>query len=147
MDQIRPWLWVGNQHDTQDLTTLQTHHISAMLQLHRHIKQPNIQELFIPIEEGYPIPPYYIKQAMAFVIKAKAAGHVILVACGAGISRSVIFATAALKIAENLTLPQAFSEVLKRHAKAMPDEVHWQSMNDYFGENTDYWEMWRTITL
>lgn len=147
MHRIRPWLYVGSQRETENPEQLQAHEIGAMLQLHRHIPQEGITEKYLPVEEGYPLPKHSIEQGIQFILDEKAAGRAVLVACGAGVSRSVMFATAALKVAENLTLPEAFSEVLKLHDKAMPDELHWKSMNEYFGEDTDYWEMWRTIAL
>lgn len=147
MNQIRPWLFVGNFRETESLDLLTEHSIGAMLQLHRHVKHNSIAEKYIPVEEGFPLPKHAIEQGLQFVFEQQATGKNVLIACGAGVSRSVIFAVAVLKVFEKLTLPDAFSEVLKHHEKAMPDELHWQSMNEYFGEDTDYWEMWRTIAL
>ena len=44
MNQIRPWLFVGNFRETESLDLLTEHGIGAMLQLHRHVKHNSIAE-------------------------------------------------------------------------------------------------------
>ena len=145
MHRIRPWLATGKYKETQDRDALQRDGITAMLQLHRPVEQPGIPTLFIEITEGYNLPPYALEKALAFVDKHRD-GHV-LIACGVGISRSSSFAVAALKHVEGLSLVDAFSAVRKANPQAMPDERHWQDLCDYFGEQIDFWEMWKKIEL
>lgn len=147
MHKIRDWLFVASFRETQDLAQLENHAIGAVLQLHQSVDYDDITTLFVPVQEGYPLVKHDMVNGLNFIRDQHAQGKKVVVACGAGISRSVIFATGALKMAESLTMSKAFSEVRKKHERAMPDELHWQSMCTYFGENTDFWEMWRTIEL
>jgi protein-tyrosine phosphatase len=55
-----------------------------------------------------------------YVLAQRAAGKAVLVACGAGISRSTSFAIAALKEAEGLTLLGAAREVRRLHPAGLP---------------------------
>lgn len=147
MHKIRDWLYVASFRETQDLAQLKNHDIGAVLHLHQPIEYDDITTQFVPVQEGYPLAKQDMVNGLNFIRDQHAQGKKVVVACGAGISRSVIFATGALKMAESLTMSKAFSEVRKKHERAMPDELHWQSMCGYFGENTDFWEMWRTIEL
>ena len=53
---IRSWLYVGKFRETQDDDLLKRRGISAILQLADSIKQPNILSLYVPIEDGEPLP-------------------------------------------------------------------------------------------
>jgi len=147
MHKIRDWLYVASFREAQDIALLKNNEIDAVLHLHQSIEYDTIPTLFVPVQEGFPLGKHDIITGLNFIAEQHAQGKKVVVACGAGISRSVIFATGALKMAESLTMSKAFSEVRKKHERAMPDELHWQSMCTYFGENTDFWEMWRTIEL
>ena len=147
MHKIRDWLYVSNYRETQDIAQLKNQAIGAVLQLHQPYEYKTIETLYVPVQEGFPLAKNDMVRGLNFVTDQHAQGKHVVVACGAGISRSVIFATGALKVAESLTLSKAFSEIRKKHERAMPDELHWQSMCAYFNEEMDFWEMWRTIEL
>ncbi|MFW5748316.1 MAG: dual specificity protein phosphatase family protein [Chloroflexota bacterium] len=147
MYRISPWLYTGSYDESADPGLLREESIDAVLQVYRPVNHDGIQTHYIASEEGYPLPAPMLVEALAFIDAQHAQGHRVLIACGAGISRSVTFAVAALAHTEGLSLVDAFTRVLKVHPRAMPDEIHWQSLNTYFGESTDYWEMWRTIAL
>jgi len=53
---IRSWLYVGKFREIQDDDLLKRRGISAILQLADSIKQPNILSLYVPIEDGEPLP-------------------------------------------------------------------------------------------
>jgi len=142
MHKIRPWLYTGNIHATEDQELLKQHTITAMLQLHRPVEQPGIVSLYLPIDDGYAIPQHLLVKGIAFIKEQHAAGKIILVACGAGISRSSAFATAGLATIEDLPLRDAFWAVREANPKAMPDEVQWQALAAHFDDDTDFWDLW-----
>lgn len=147
MHKIRAWLYVAGFREIQNSSLIDDNQIGAMLLLHQPVEHDSIATLYVPVQEGLPLSKQDIVRGLDFIITQHAQGQNVVVACGAGISRSVIFAVGALRQIEALTLPQAFAEIRKKHERAMPDELHWQSMCDYFGEKVDFWEMWRTIEL
>jgi protein-tyrosine phosphatase len=96
MNEIRPWLYIGKYRDTLDPYTLELHRIEAMLQLAEAVKQLGINSLYLPVEDGAPLPFHLLRQGVDFVSSERRQEHVVLIACGAGQSRSVAFAIAAL---------------------------------------------------
>src|SRR5437868_6406606 len=104
MHKICPWLYIGKYRETIDINILIAYRINAMLQLADKVEQIGIASLYIPVEDGEPLPADKLRQGVDFVRAQKAAGKTVLVACGAGISRSVTYSIAALKEEENLSL-------------------------------------------
>lgn len=98
---IRPWLYIGKFRETQDEKLLHHIGIGALLQLADSMNLPNIPSLYIPIEDGEPLPFDRLKKGVEFVRLEKAQDRNVLIACGAGISRSVSVAVAVLKEEEN----------------------------------------------
>ena len=135
---IRPWLYVGKFSETQDDVLLRRREIGAMLQLADSVKQPGIPSLYVPVEDGEPLPSDVLRMGVEFVRLEKALGRNVLIACGAGISRSATFTIAALKEEEGLGLLEAFREVRARHPGAMPHPVLWKSLCEYYGEDVPY---------
>jgi protein-tyrosine phosphatase len=144
MHKIRPWLYIGKYRETANIDTLIAYRISAMLQLADKVEQIGIPSLYIPVEDGEPLPADQLRQGVDFVRAQKAVGKTVLVACGAGISRSVTFSIAALK-EENLGLPQAYQQILELHPEALPHPALWESLRTYYDESTTYAELWDAI--
>lgn len=138
MNQIRSWLYIGKYRDTCDLAYLRSRNIGAMLQLAELVEQPNITALYLPVEDGEPIPTHLLAQGIEFIRSQKALGKIVLVACGAGISRSSSFALAALKEEENLGLMEALREVAIKHRDTQPHPELWNSLCGYYNEAIDY---------
>ncbi|MEQ8974967.1 MAG: dual specificity protein phosphatase [Coleofasciculus sp. C1-SOL-03] len=84
------------------------------------LKQPNIVSHYIPVEDGQPLPFEQLKSGIEFVRQEKAKSKTVLIVCGAGISRSSLFAVATLKEEENLSLLDAFRQVQIKHPQANP---------------------------
>jgi dual specificity protein phosphatase-like protein len=145
MHKIRPWLYVGKYRETIDINILITYRISAMLQLADKVEQIGIASLYVPVEDGEPLPTEKLRQGVDFVRAQKAAGKTVLVACGAGISRSVTYTIAALKEEENLSLPDAYKQILDHHPDALPHPALWESLRTYYNEPTTYAELWGAI--
>jgi len=145
MHQVRPWLFIGKYSETLNHDLLDRHRIRAILELAAPVEYDEITTLYLPVDDGAALRPNVLPNGVAFVRSEYAQGNRVLIACGAGISRSVAFAIAALKEEENLNLVDAFHEIAKVHPEGMPHPELWQSLCDYYGENMSFLEMWRQI--
>lgn len=143
MDQIRPWLFIGNYRDTNNLSYLTFKSIEAMLQLAEKVEQPGISSLYLPVEDLAPISSEHIRQGVDFIREHKAKGKRVLVACGAGMNRSSAFSAAVLKEEENLSLFDAFAQVKHCHPESMPHQPVWESLCQYYGEDVPYLDIMR----
>jgi len=135
---IRPWLYVGQFIETHDDDLLLRRGIGAMLQLADSLKHAGIPSLYLPVEDGVPLPADVLRMGVEFVRLEKALGRKVLIACAAGISRSSAFAIAALKEEERLPLLDAFRQVRTMHPDALPHPAIWQSLCDYYAEEAPY---------
>ena len=138
MDEIRPWLYIGNYRDTKNQSYLALKSIQAMLQLAEKVEQPGITSLYLPVEDFAPLQVNLFEKGVAFIRAQKTAGYRVLVACGAGINRSSAFCAAALKEEEGLSLFDAFKEVKRKHPESIPHRPVWESLCDYYEEPTPY---------
>ncbi|MBZ0275645.1 MAG: dual specificity protein phosphatase family protein [Anaerolineae bacterium] len=145
MFQIREWLFIGKYRESQDKALLDSRGITALLHLAAQVSQPGVISLYLPVEDGVPTQPKYFQQGVGFVREQKAAGKKVLIACGAGISRSVVFTMAALHEEEGLGLLDAYRDILTQHHEAMPHYQLWDSLCEYYGDSTGYMDMWRQI--
>jgi len=134
MDAIRPWLYVGKYRETLNADLLAEKKIGAMLQLAQAVTHPHVTSIYLPVEDGVPLPDHLLRQGVDFVLSAQQRGQTVLIACGAGISRSVTFAVAALKEAEGLSLLQAVQTVKKHHPESLPHPALWESLCAYYGK-------------
>ena len=121
--------------------------VTAMLQLYKPVEQAGITSLHLSIEDGHHIADQAFDDATAFVRAQHSAGACLLIACGAGISRSSTFAVLALNVIEGLTLEQAFWQVRKANPRAMPDQIHWEALAKYRDDDQSFWELWRRAEL
>jgi len=132
MDQVRSWLYISGIRDTRNLDLLQAAGIGAMLQLADEVKQPGITTLFLPVDDGASLRLDLLKRGVEFVRAQKAAGQTMLVACGAGVSRSSTFVVASLREEEGLSLAEALKQLYLNHRDAFPDAVLWRSLCQYY---------------
>lgn len=109
------------------------------------MEQPNIQSLYIPVEDGEPLPFDRLRRGVEFVRLEKARDQNVLVPCGAGISRSASFAIAILKEEEQLSLLDAFRQVLVRHPQARPHLALWNSLCEYYDEDVPYKDIFKLM--
>lgn len=145
MYQIRDWLFISGSIAAADKSILKEHNIKALLSLHTKITPQGVETLFLPVQEGIPLPATTVKQGVAFVQAHHAKKQPVVIACGMGVSRSVTFTTAALHVIEEIPLHEAFLSILAKHSKALPDHVHWDSLLELYGPDWDYWTLWRQV--
>jgi len=141
MDAVRSWLIIGGYRDTKNPDLIKAYGIKAILQLAAPVEHPNVDLLYLPVNDGHPLPFDAIREGVAFVRAHKAQGHTVLVACGAGVSRSAAFTTAALKEEEGLSLLDAYREVKARHSSALPHPEIWESLMAYYDEGPPFLEL------
>lgn len=132
MKHIRDWLVIGKFRETRSLDLLQAHNITAMLQLAGESVQPGIVSKFVFVEDAEPLPHDKVMVGIHFIREQHAHKRRILVACGAGISRSAAFCVAALKEIEGLDLDDAYIEVHRAHPDAQPHPKLWISLCEYY---------------
>lgn len=135
MVQIRPWLYIGTYWDTLDRQMLISNGINTMFQLGRPVEQKDIISLYLTVDDGVPIPDNLLQQGVHFIRREKHMGNTVLIACEAGISRSVSFAISVLKEEEELNLLDAFHDIRQRHPSAMPHPALWKSLCTYYDEH------------
>jgi protein-tyrosine phosphatase len=141
VNKIRPWLYIGKYRDTLNQHLLSAYNIGAMLQLADLVEQPGITSLYLPVDDGVPLPDDLLRQGVDFVLGEKSRGRIVLIACGAGISRSAAFAVAVLKEVEGLGLLDAFRVVKGRHPLAMPHPAIWESLCAYYQEDVSFYDL------
>lgn len=142
MFKIRDWLYVGKYRETVNLSYLQSFGIGAMLHLAAPVQHPGIELLYLAVDDAVPLAPATLKEGVGFIREQKALGKVVLVACGAGVSRSSTFALAALKEEEDLDLASAYKELLLRHPDALPHVSLWESLCAYYSETVNHQQVW-----
>lgn len=138
---VRPWLYIGKHRDAENLPQLQAYQIRAMLQLEEPVEQPGIHTLYLPVQDGVPVPESDYRRGIRFILLEHQLGRNVLIACAAGISRSITFAIAALKETEGSSLLSAYEEIVQAHSMALPHPALWQSLCAYYQESTPYVEV------
>jgi protein-tyrosine phosphatase len=142
MFQIRDWLFIGKYADTTDLDWLQSHHIGAMLLLAERVEHPDIISYYLPVNDGEKLPRFAMESGLRFICDSRDAGLTMLVACGAGISRSATFCIAALMEIEGLTLAAAYQAVLDANPRALPHPALLGSLLEHFRLEVDVVGVW-----
>ncbi|MBL9171060.1 MAG: dual specificity protein phosphatase family protein [Verrucomicrobiales bacterium] len=140
---IRPWLHVGGYRDTLNYGLLSHFKVGAMLQLAESVPQVGITTRYLPFDDGMPIPPEVLPRALAFIREARNSHANLLIACGAGISRSVTIAIATLRETEGLGLVEAYRDIRSHHPEALPHPALWDSLGAHYGERISYRELLR----
>ena len=141
MNKIRSWLYIGKYKETRNFYQLSKFKITSMLLLAELVEHPGITSRYLAVDDGVPLPTNLLREGVQFVIDEKKRVHTILVACGAGISRSATFATAVLKEVEQISLSEAFQIVKQNHPEAMPHPALWKSLCTFYNEAVS----WRSI--
>ncbi len=145
MYRIRDWLYIGKYAQTRVREVLDNNGITAMLQLAAPIGYDDIPMLFIPMQDGAPLILDQLESSLTFIREHKAAGHCILVACGAGVSRSVLVSMAALMEHEGLALFDAYRAIYAEHPSAKPSPDLVLELAHFCGLNIDLLDVWDAL--
>jgi protein-tyrosine phosphatase len=138
MNSILPWLFIGSYRDTLNRSLLDRHRIGAMLLLAEHVHQPAITSVYLAVEDGEPLSEILLRRGVDFVLSMHREHQHVLIACGAGISRSAIFATAVVKEVEGRSLLEAMKVVKHHHPQASPHMALWESVCAYYHEEVPF---------
>ncbi len=138
MDAIRTWLLIGKYRDTLSQSYLQFQQIQALLTFAEPVTHPNIICHYLAVEDGVPLDPGTLRKGLAFIHDHYQNNHRVLVACGAGISRSATFVIAALKEIEQISLIQAAQTVYQVRPSILPHIELWNSLCTYYAEQVPY---------
>ena len=87
------------------------------------------------MDDGESISHDLITQGITFIRQQRAKDARLMIACGAGISRSTTFAMAALIEDENLTLFDAYAEIYQKYFRAEPHPQLIMSLSSYYGKD------------
>jgi hypothetical protein len=142
MFKIRDWLYIGKYAHTRIKSNLDRNQIGALLSLAEPVGHEGIETLYLQVADGEPVEPDKIAAGVKFVREQKAAGKRVLVACGAGISRSSMFTMAALMEEEDLNVFDAYREVYQQYRAAQPHHNLVISLAAYHGQNLDLLDVW-----
>ena len=134
MDAVRDGLYVGEYSETLDTALLAAHEIGAMLQLAEAVHHAGIVSLYLPVEDGEHLDPHLLRQGIDFVRDQRRLGRSVLIACGAGISRSPAFTVAVLREDEGLSLLEALRVVKNHNPVTMIHSALWESLCEFFHE-------------
>ena len=140
---VRPWLYIGKQRDTENLPQLQAKQIRAMLQLEERVEQPGVHVLYLPVRDATAIAANDLRRGVSFILLERQLGRKVMIACAAGISRSVTFAVAAIYETEGIPLLMAYSDIVRVHSMALPHPALWKSLCLYYQQDVPYVEVLR----
>lgn len=141
MQQITDWLYIGNYSDLISDHLKNNHSIHAVLNLAESLELPFNDVLFLDIDDGVPLKDEDTVKGLEFLLNQYYEKKVILVACGAGVSRSATFCTLVLKEILDITLIEAFKIVKQKHSKALPHPALWKSVCEVYDEEFKYVEV------
>src|SRR5688572_28430335 len=141
MNQIRPWLYIGKWRETVDTSLLRLHKITALLHLASDVRHPDMECRYIAVEDAEPLDLEQLAEGVRFITEQHARGATIMVACGAGISRSTTFLLAGLKAIEGQPLLDTMLDIQARHIEALPHPLLWEALCQYFNENVPFIDM------
>ena len=110
------------------------------------VRYPGIASLYLAIEDGIPIESHVLKEGLDFVATHKRKGHAVLIARGAGQSRSLTFGIAALIEEERLTLMDALRTIVSNYPDAEPHQALWESLCRHYGEEIPYFDMLKALS-
>lgn len=145
LHQIRDWLYTGSYDNSANLELLRQYQIRAVLQLERPVTHEAVNTLFLHVQDGYPLRAETLARALDFVRQQRTVDARVLIACNAGISRSPTLAAVMLKELEGLSLHAAFTQVRAVNPDALPDQVIWDSLCEYYGEGPAFWDLWQEL--
>jgi Dual specificity phosphatase, catalytic domain len=146
MNAIRDWFYIGKYSDTVDSALLRSQGIGAILELAEVVKHADVECLFLPVEDGVHLSSRLLREGVGFVVNQKRFDRKVLIACGAGKSRSVAFAVAVLKEDEGLPLLEALRAVKSHHPETMLHPALWESLCAYYQEDVPFWSALRVMT-
>lgn len=142
MFKIRDWLYIGKYAHTRNKSNLDRNDIKALLSLAEPVGHKDIETLYLKVTDGEAVEYDKIAEGVKFVREHKVAGKRVLIACGAGISRSSMFTMAVLMEEEDLDVFEAYREVYQQYRAAQPHHNLVISLAGYHKQDLDLLDVW-----
>jgi len=141
MHQLRTWLYIGNYIDLKSIEDIDFKQIDSVLNLAEDFPIKNKDVLFIDIDDGVPLSDENLIKGIEFLLNQYQKKKNILIACGAGVSRSATFCTLILKEVEDLKLIDSLKSIKEKYSKALPHSELWKSVCSAYQEPFKYDEI------
>lgn len=141
MHQLRDWLYIGNYIDLKSSEETDFKHIDSILNLAEDLPIKNKNVLFIDIDDGVPLSDENLIKGIEFLLNQYQKKKNVLVACGAGVSRSATFCTLIIKEVEGLNLLDSLKSIKEKYSKALPHPELWDSVCNAYQEPFKYDEV------
>jgi hypothetical protein len=137
---ITPQLAIGDIHDARHVAGSLESLVEAVLQIYHPDPDPKafsgaLAELHLCAEDGRPLPRGLLRRGVRFVRQQVGNGHRVLVHCGAGRSRSAVFAAAYLA-QEGLSSLEALAAVIEARPVVLPHPVLMDAFLEFCGDPT-----------
>lgn len=123
VSQITHRIYVGGYGQAAQLAIDNPHHISAVLDVSTeppYAENPNIQYRHVPFNDGETIPRKKFAECLGWAKAVYEAGHVLLVHCAAGISRSVVVTASIMHYEGIMEFNAALDHIRKCRSIANP---------------------------
>ncbi len=136
MDHVAEGIAIGSLEDCLDHSRLAETGIEAVLQLYGHPRERAliplpIAVLQLEVRDRVPLDPAQLRKGVTFIREQRRAGRQVLVACGAGVSRSPTIVAAYLH-EEGSDLSEAFARIAAVRS-IHPHRALVRSLVDYYG--------------
>jgi hypothetical protein len=136
MDWVSDGIAIGSRRDAMERELLQSAGINAILQLYGPERErPDFPHVAVAVclyvVDGEPLNSESICTGVEFIRTQRRAGNNVLVACGAGMSRSAAF-VAAFLVEEGEDLADAFLTLMRQRPIIMPHPVVLRSLVEYY---------------
>lgn len=127
---------VGGVRDLLDCQSLEVQQIEAVLQLYglereRAAIPLPLEILPLQVMDRQPLSPEALREGVDFLRRQLGAGRKVLVACGAGMSRSPVFVAACLH-EEGMDLLEAFRMITRARPGIRPHPALVRSLVEYY---------------
>jgi hypothetical protein len=139
MDWVVDGIAIGGLRDVMNHEMLRGEGIEALLQLGGSERErPSdplppylLAALPLPVMDARALPPELLRQGLDFIGAQRAQDRKVLVACGAGISRSAAFVVAYLH-EQGMEIDEALRTVIREHPVALPHPALLRSLIEYY---------------
>jgi len=136
MDWVAEGIAVGGLRDTLDHDRLRSEGIEAVLQLYGADRERAtipipVELLQLSLMDRQPLPPALLRRGVDFIRRQREAGRPLLVACGAGISRSPTFVAAYLH-EQGTDLVEAYRLIRTARPVIRPHRAMVRSLVSYY---------------
>lgn len=140
MNQINPWLWIGDANDGRNVQAIKDAGITAVFNATQETDgltaadKAEIGYLRLDQQDGMPIPFEKLDLFAAWLAVQGQHGRHVLIHCGAGISRAATFATVALMLVSAMSWDDCLAHVQRARPQVGPAPALKRSVLAWYAE-------------